>query len=85
MTLNRPLMQLMYQLLEAIEKSGERRYYQNKCPEVQRLGELVVNEIVKTQFRDEDLNDDSIRHAATSVIIQHVQLYIKAPPPVKKK
>jgi hypothetical protein len=76
-------MQLMYQLLEAIEKSGERRFYHNKCPEVQRLGELVVDEIIACQFRGEDKNDDSIRHAATSLIIQHIQLYIRANPSPK--
>lgn len=78
MTLNRHLMQKMHQLLEAIEKSGERRFYHNKCPEVTKLGDEVVDEIIKSQFHGEDMEDDSIRHAATSIIIQHVQLYIKA-------
>lgn len=70
-------MQCMYELLEAIEKSGERRFYNNKCPEVIRIGNMVVDAIIDTQFPGENREDDAIRHAATSVILQHIQLYIK--------
>jgi hypothetical protein len=78
MVLNRPLITAMCLLLEAIERSGERRFYHNQCPEVQRLGDIVVDEIIASQFRGEDKEDDSVRHAATSVILQHIQLYIKS-------
>ena len=77
MQLNTNLMNVMRQLLESIQQSGERRYYDNSCPEVARLGKIAVDCIIEAQFPGEDVNDDTIRHVATSVILQHIQLYIK--------
>lgn len=77
MQLNRHLMNLMAQLLDAIVQSGESNFYDNADPEVLRLRELTEVEIVKSQFSDDTSTEDDKRHYAVNVILGQIQLYIK--------